>query len=196
MKNKLTILGVILVVITCLCLEANTTTDVDTDIKYMSASWPKRYSSISELANDDRVDLIISGTVVDSQEYQKYAKNGPGWYMKTNYTISINSIHYGKFDEKVIQVHQTGGHREDVLIMFIEDPLMAIDDEYVLFLHKYTSDEYYVVGGPQGRFVINDELIYSLGEFTKNDEVSSLTHNLDTGGVKIDKFVSLLNLSI
>jgi hypothetical protein len=162
------------------------------EIVYLEGMWEKRYSSISNLASDDEVDLIIVGSIIGSEEYKEYALNGPGWFMQTNFTVQISSLLHGSIDSETIHVHQTGGHRDNVLLMFEEDPLMKKGDKCVLFLHEIDKGNYYVVGGSQGRFPIEHNKVYSLGEIVDNDAVSRMTENLKTKGMTIEQFITSL----
>jgi len=53
-----------------------------------------------------------------------------------------------------ITVHQTGGSVNSELLQLDDDPLFHVNEQAVLFLHEYALGQYYVVGGPTGRFGI------------------------------------------
>jgi hypothetical protein len=91
----------------------------------------------------------------------------------TDYAIQVSKVIKGdapKGDKLVVS--QPGGHVElptypggptlKRTLQFEDDPLMEHGQEHVFFLKKAEDGAYFVVGGPQGRFQVNNGKIKSV----------------------------------
>jgi len=166
------------------------------EIVYSSALYKMKYKSIKQLTNDKQVDLIISGKILSEEAYKKYSTSGSGHgLVHTNFTVKVNAILSGDTEGETVQVHRTGGLINNKLYLQEEDPLPIIGDRCILFLHEFEPGNYFVVGGPQGRFPIMNGRIYSLGEVIKEKYVISMTANLKTNGVTLKTFESMMKES-
>jgi hypothetical protein len=118
------------------------------------------YGDIQSLKAD--ADLVALGEVVgctgvDSQQ------TAFGSIHSTDFAFEIESVLHGAAAQSVVVIRQTGGVVGGRTVEFMDDPLMQTGDRYVLFLKEGTSGLYHVLGGPQGRFVVRDERVSSLG---------------------------------
>lgn len=158
-----------------------------TDITYINADWANLYQNIEELTGSS--DLVVKGTIVDSISYE-YKLSEPTFtpLLLTNYTFKIEQVIKGDLDRDLITIKMTGGTLNGRTVVFRGDPLMKKGDTVILFLRKYTPDNYYILGGPQGRFVIQKGKVYSLGEVDKSAE--ALTSHLKTGGISVNQFIN------
>jgi hypothetical protein len=118
----------------------------------LSASWPVLYHDVKSLKLAS--DLIVVGTVQGV---------GPTTLNQglpfTDYTVRIDRVIFdpgARVHGSTILLHQLGGTVNGQQYEVEDDPLLHTGLRTLLFLHEYSSDHYYVVGGPSGRFHIQD----------------------------------------
>jgi hypothetical protein len=115
--------------------------------------------------NDSFVDTVVIGKItrilsVISEPPPK-AASGSLHLAFTDFEFSIERTLKGK-EAGNITIHQTGASGE---FEIRDDPLFLEGEKYVLFLHKYEEGRYFVTGGPQGRFKILGDKVYSMNYF-------------------------------
>lgn len=147
------------------------------------ASWIYRYSGIEELSSD--CDIIAKVKVTSR-------RNGPkmtSQLMSTIFTAKIEDLIYGS-DEKEIDIFMTGGidHEQKIIQEISDDPLMNIGDEFIIFADKNEDGTYTILGGPQGRFVVDNECVYSLREYNSAYSAEGI-NVLSTGGENLNDFI-------
>jgi len=152
---------------------------------YGHTLWPN-YDSIEELALDDTVDYIIYGEVINSSPYKQWIIDDLHYIIVTNYTITVLSTIKGS-EINTIQVHQDGGTIEDKTQIVLSDPPISLNRKVVLFLHEYSPNNCYVVGGPQGRYVVKNDRVYNVGEVT--EVKSSLINEFRIKGQNLTSFI-------
>jgi len=155
---------------------SSTTTKIECD-----ASWVKSYNSIPDLL--DHSDAVVMGKIIESNAYIE--ENG---LVFTDYLIQVEKSLKGE-TEKEILVHQTGGKIDNKIIEIGDDPLFNKEHNMVLFLKEYEKNKYYVLGGPQGRFIIENGKLYSIGEI--DERSATTTKPLHTNGIELDTFLKL-----
>ena len=143
-------------------------------------SYPYEYNNITEMSGDS--DLIINGYVTESKIIGDI--NGHE-LLFTDYTIKVTDVYKGKLSVNEIVVKQTGANVYGLKRQIQEDPLMTKDVTMILFLKEYEKNKYFIIGGPQGRFEIHDDKIYSLGEIHASVEI--MTKHLVTQGISIEE---------
>ena len=121
------------------------------------ASWPIRYATIAEITKD--ADLIVVASVnniVGTREM------GPE-LITTQFELTIDDVIKGSSSSgsKII-IQQTGGTVGEKSIRVSDDPLLQNDIKYILFLREFEPQKYVIVGGPQGRFIIQNGRVYSM----------------------------------
>lgn len=80
----------------------------------------------------------------------------------TDYVMSVKIVLKGTVNTE-LTVRQVGGVLGDVRQEVVDDPLMTVGDQVVLFLRlDPTLGHYGVLSGPAGRFVVKNQLVYSL----------------------------------
>ena len=73
--------------------------------------------------------------------------------------------------------HQTGAQGKQEIT---DDPVFIVEDKYILFLHEYEDGKYFVERGPQGRFMVVNEKVYSMNNILlKAAPVALDVNNLD-----------------
>jgi len=152
----------------------------------IDADWVNLYPNFKELA--DSSDLIIRGVVLDSISYKlELSEPTSAPLLLTNYTIKIEEIIKGYEDSEIINVRMTGGRLDGKVISVRGCPLMKKGETVILFLKRFAKDNYYVIGGPQGRFIIKGGKVYSLGEIYPS--AKKYTSHLKTNGIPIREFI-------
>lgn len=164
-----------------------------TSIIYGSASYPRKYKSIRDLATSNEVDVIVHGTITAAQPYLETTLDGHGQLLNTNYSFNVISLLKGEVSADTIYVHQTGGTLGNLTLVLREDPLMNVGDELILFLHHFKSmeddpNDYYVEGGPQGRFIVYGSKVYGLADLYGTPDVLRMAGHLRTNGLSLSTF--------
>ncbi|MBX6351138.1 MAG: hypothetical protein IRZ11_06475 [Clostridia bacterium] len=118
---------------------------------WLAASWPKSYESVAEMATDASAVVVGTVTAIDAQTV------ADGGIPFTDFAFSVTQVLVGPPLPRTITLHQTGGVRNGGAVELPDDPLMRVGTRYVLFLYEFAPGRFYVLGGPQGRFVLDDE---------------------------------------
>jgi hypothetical protein len=163
-------------------------------ILYGSGSYPRRYENIKDLASSNEVDMIVHGIITEAEPYLKTTLDGHGQLLHTNYSFNVISLLKGEVSADIIYVHQTGGTLGNMTLILREDPPMNVGDELILFLHHFKSREndpndYYVEGGPQGRFIVHRYKVYGLADLYGIPDVQSMVGHLKTNGMCLSNFL-------
>ena len=66
----------------------------------------------------------------------------------------------------------TGGETKDKIVELIDDPLLQVDDEILVFCKKNPDGTYQIMSGPQGRLVYENGRLSSLN--TTNSRVKEV----------------------
>jgi hypothetical protein len=160
---------------------------------YGSASYPRKYKSVRDLATSNEVDAIVHGIITEAEPYLKTTLDGHGQLLHTNYSFNVISLLKGEVSADIIYVHQTGGTLGNMTLVLREDPLMNVGDELILFLHHFRetdpNDYYYVEGGPQGRFIVHGSKVYGLADLYGIPDVLSMVGHLKTNGMSLSNFL-------
>ncbi len=138
------------------------------------------YSGVKELTENS--DYIAVINVKESESF--YYEILP----KTLYTVETTQSIYGETDD--VQLVFTGGVFEDKTVELSDDPLMSIGDSFLVFARKNDDGTYTVLSGPQGRFVIEDDCVYSLNAVDKQlRSANRSSSNIMVDGVPLDDFI-------
>jgi len=161
---------------------------------YGSGSYPRKYKNIRDLATSNEVDMIVHGTITAAQPYLETWLDGYGQLLSTNYSFNVISFLKGEVSADIIYVHQTGGTLGNLTLILREDPPMNVGDELILFLHHFKSmendpNDYYVEGGPQGRYIVYDSKVYGLADLYGTPDVLRMAGHLKTNGLSLSTFL-------
>ncbi|HEX7734608.1 MAG TPA: hypothetical protein VF458_07090 [Ktedonobacteraceae bacterium] len=148
----------------------------------MQANWAMSYSSLHELKHASALDLAVQGTftkIVRTQG-QFAPSNGQDALLSTDFSFAVSKVlldsHHAPGNAPAnFTVHQSGGWLGGTLHQVCDDPLFQAGEEAVLFLHEFQPGQYYVMGGPSGRFEVRGGLVQPV-----NDEGVKLPANLTT----------------
>lgn len=147
----------------------------------MRASWIYNYEDVQELTENSDLIAYVSINTMES-----YEENG---IIKTKYYAEVLNEIYG---EKVrnIEIIMTGGIVDQTIHEVEDDPLMDAKEAFLIFARKNESGTYTILSGPQGRFVVTDNKVYSLN--VADDQVARANQfsNISVNGVDFDLFVS------
>jgi len=152
--------------------------------RVMDVSWTYAYKDINEMT--EKADLVIVGKAISSISYRESAD--PFTSIWTDYTVRGDKVIKGKVDEPNIILHQTGGKIGSETQYIRDDPLIEEGTTMLLFLKQYEPNKYYILGGPQGRFVVEQGKVYSIGELYA--PASATTIRLHTKGIALENFLS------
>lgn len=149
----------------------------------MHASWDRAYSGIEDLIQYS--DIVAQVKITGIKGLEHPLSNA----IVTIYNAEVVTPICGT-DEKEIEILMLGGidYENKIIHESASNPLMNVDDEFVVFLHKNKNGMYSTLGGPQGRFVVDNECVYSLSEY--NSVYSEEGINvLSAGGKNLNDFI-------
>jgi hypothetical protein len=135
------------------------------------------YHNIEELATDS--PLIIIGTVKNLVEtYQEGRRE-----YSSIYQFQVEQVLKGK-KQSTIQVQQMGDPDNYYMTVAKEDPLLQLGERYLLFLDNGVSGRY-VYYGPNSRYQIEDDKVYSMNYVLKDNSYLA-PPMLDINGLSLD----------
>jgi hypothetical protein len=146
--------------------------------RVFSASWEESYRSLDQLTS--AAEFIVVGTVkaeatTDREDFRAGDLEG-GVLVFTDFGFQVTEVLKGAINAESIIVHQTGGRDHGVLMEAEDDPLLEVGAEYVLYLHfDEVGGRYFVVGGPDGRLVVEDGKASSLSQAFPDREISGVS---------------------
>ena len=194
MRKKL----IIAVLISVMALSAVSCTTADDGVDQnqgmiTEVSWAEYYVDIGELC--DTADLIavgeIGGVISESGEKVAEARWGDVMLYTTDFAFQIEQVLKGEGVEEII-LHQTGAAGKQEVS---DDPLFEPGERCVLFLREYEAGKYCVLGGPQGRFMIIDDEVFSMNHVL-TDEIVILSPDLDFAGVDLESVIASVEASL
>ncbi|HLG65772.1 MAG TPA: hypothetical protein VKY19_27880 [Ktedonosporobacter sp.] len=132
----------------------------------IEVSWAKFYGSITELKQATGLDLVVQGTFTAVQgNASSGARNTP---LMTNFSFTISKMlldtHHLSNRSSSITIRQTGGNIGGTVHQVCGDPLFHVGEKAILFLHRSDAGQYFVVGGPSGRFEVHDGLVQPVND--------------------------------
>ena len=182
---------VMLVILLCIPLFSCTTPkeeSIEQTGTLSEASWGHFYNNFGEMYSDSFVDAVVLGEITRVVSVQTEpppkAASGSLHLAFTDFEFKIERTLKGK-EAVLIILHQTGAEGD---FEIQDDPLFKIGEKYILFLHKYEEGKYFVTGGPQGRFKIIVDKVYSMNYILPPESyVPSV--GLDTNAIDLGTFV-------
>ena len=147
----------------------------------MNASWVYNYKDVQELT--EKSDLIA---YVSINSMESYEENG---IVKTKYQAEIVDEIYGE-KTRTVEIIMTGGVVGKTIYELEDDPLMVPNDEFLIFARKNTNGTYTILSGPQGRFVVEGNMVYSLNVAESQVAKANPYSNIKVDGVEKDLFIS------
>ena len=115
-----------------------------------------QYQDLASLKRDS--DVAIRATVVSTSQFQVPGSNIP----TTRAEVQVTRILFSKQTSRLsvgttVGVIQTGGSVNGSVVEVNEDPLFVPGEKMILFLHFIADNNYYVKGGPSGRFEVGSD---------------------------------------
>jgi hypothetical protein len=193
MKRKyLLIAWVFVLVITCTiisCKEIPPQSNNNVQQK-ISVSWADGASDMQGLFTT--ADAVVVGKIGKVVDETNKLLGEPAWgkdYLYySDFEFIIESNLKAEVKNNSIIIHQIGKAGTQELE---DDPLFQSGDSYVLFLREYKPGNYTVLGGPQGRFKIVNDKIYSLNYIYSGNNIQLPTETQINGMSKVE-FLQLL----
>jgi len=124
----------------------------------MGASWAHWYRDTRVLKQAS--DVVVMGTVAGAGRIT--ASTAEPGIVLTDYPFTIDTVvsdPQHRLQGATITIRQTGGIVGTTRYLVEGDPLFEPNERAVLFLHEFGPGQYYVEGGPSGRFVVQNGLV-------------------------------------
>ena len=147
----------------------------------MNASWAYNYKNVQELTEHSDLIAYVSIATMDT-----YEQNG---IVMTKYQANIVEEIYGE-KARTVEIIMTGGVVGKTLYEFEDDPLMSAKDEFLIFARKNVSGTYTILSGPQGRFVVKDDKVFSLNVALSEVRKASPYSSIYVNGMEKEQFIS------
>ncbi len=122
----------------------------------LHALW-ENYPTIRDLAGNS-TDIVV-GQVTDIKRIDDKSQ-----IPTTDYNFRVDSVLKGNANQgETITIRQTGAEGAEIIIELDDDPLLKAGESFVGFLsYSKDFDVYPIVGGPQGRYLLQDDTVNSL----------------------------------
>lgn len=146
----------------------------------MHASWAYNYANVQELTNNS--DLIACISVETGETYDQSG------IVKTKYQVNVVDKIYGE-DIDTIEIIMTGGIVENTIYEVEDDPLMGENEEYMIFARENADGTYTILSGSQGRFIVENNMVYSLNEVNQQVAMANADSNICINGISKEDFV-------
>ncbi len=159
-KSALLVLGLalaLLVVTGCAPASQRSTQSASGQQVFMGASWAESYPDLHSLKNAS--DLVVLGTFTRATQEPQADSHSPVF---TDFDFTVTRILANPKKSGIlgnITIHQTGGTVNGLLYQFDSDPLFQVGEQAVLFLRQYAPNQFFVIGGPNGRFEVKNGLV-------------------------------------
>lgn len=128
----------------------------------MDASWAATYRTVPTLRAAS--DLVVAATIGRIVNVTPSSLRNPPF---TDYAVMISTVVWDPkhlLTGQTIMLHQTGAIVGNARYEMGDDPLFNPGEQVVLFLHQFAPGQYFVVGGPTGRFRVQAGLVYPTGD--------------------------------
>lgn len=149
----------------------------------MTASWSYNYSDLEDLTQNS--DLIALVSVDESNSY--ITDDG---IPMTNYSVLIDTSIYGCSEDETIEIVMTGGPKDGAIYEIADDPLMDIQDNFIVFARKNNDGTYTILSGSQGRMNVENGLVSSLNISDNQVRLYNSGSNISFSSVPIDDFIA------
>lgn len=117
------------------------------------ASWALASVNIGQMAHVATAVAVVEVTQVADVVHQ-------GGLVFTDFSVRTLHVVKGPLPSVFI-IHQTGGPG----FIVTDDPLLQVGAHYVVFLHQYAAGHYFILAGPEGRFIVSSSnRVYSLNQ--------------------------------
>ena len=108
----------------------------------------------------------------------------------TTFDAQVKQLICGN-DEKEIKITMTDGidKTEKKIYELDDDPLMQINDEYLIFANKNSDGTYTTLSGSQGRFEIEGNCVYILNKSNAQVKKANVGSNIKVSGEDKETFI-------
>lgn len=156
------------------------------NITFDEVSWAISYDDLGGVTGAS--DTIVVGQIVGIDSQTRSVLGQPRWGTEylyhTDYKFRVVQVLKGTANGDIL-VRQTGMFGKQELR---EDPLMRVGEQYILFLREWKSGSYSVVAGPEGRFKLINDKVYSM-DIAAPDRNIELPQQLQANGLTKATFV-------
>ena len=121
----------------------------------LASSWARNYRTLADLTR--AADLIVVGEIGG---YVGTVTEGAP--IATEFALDIHHVikdHKRRGGLRTLSLRQAGGATLDRRIAAIDDPLFQKNQRVILFLREFDTGKVVVIGGPNGRFHVENERV-------------------------------------
>jgi hypothetical protein len=156
----------------------------------ISVSWADGAPDMQGLFTTSNAVVVgkIGKVVDETNELLGESRFGKNYMYYTDFEFIIEANLKAEVKNNSIIIHQIGKAGTQELE---DDPLFQSGDSYVLFLREYKPGNYTILGGPQGRFKIVNDKIYSLNYLYSGNNIQ-LPAATQINGVSETEFLQSL----
>lgn len=141
--------------------------------QYIHAIWAENYESLQDLTESSDVISIIKVLDVKDTYYRTEAE-----IPFTEFEVEVITSLKGPDVGETYTVLQTGMESDNFIYEVDSDPLLTIGKEYMIFGYNNELGSVTILGGPQGRFVHENERVSSL-VYAEESAVSLMAETTD-----------------
>ncbi len=147
------------------CGGTGITTHSETD-----ASWANAYPTVAAMGQ--HADVIVVGRVtgIAATGVDTFTGTAQG-VPYTDYDVLVTRWVAGTEASRTVRVHQSGVRHGANTEGIRDDPLLTVGEQDVLFLHRYMTGRYNILGGPTGRFPVKANVVTALSGGIARDGV-------------------------
>jgi len=125
------------------------------ETQYLQVSWAYNYQDIAEISRaSDVVALVKVDGLGRSYEYEGVPFS--------EFKVTVLEGVYGSRTGGSLTILMTGMETNTRVVEVIDDPLMQVGEEFLVFCKANTDGTYQILGGPEGRLVYASGKLNSL----------------------------------
>lgn len=183
MKNKKIILSISVIAVVTICILGINglvnNNKGNQEVSYLSASWNYNYNDIQEISTDSDLIAIVqvNKLISESQEVG---------IPYSTFEVEVIDPVYGCEKGETFPLYMTGSENDKKKIEIIDDPLLEVGQEFLIFTKKNEDGTYKILSGPQGRLEYKDGKLNSLQFVNSNVRENNTYMNIKIKNVEAD----------
>lgn len=155
MKKSISILAVLVLMTVLMTTAVQQNKPKETE--YLSASWNYNYKDIEELSKSSDLIALVKVEKIDDMVVKQEIPF-------TIFSVKVITPVYHTAENATFQIYQTGGEMKEEIVEIVDDPLLQIGDEMLVFCKENSDGTYQILSGSQGRLVYDNGKLNSLNE--------------------------------
>ena len=183
MKNKKIILSISVIAIVTICILGINGLVINNkdnqEVSYLSASWNYNYNDIQEISTDSDLIAIVQVNKLISESQEEGIPY-------STFEVEVIDPVYGCEKGETFPLYMTGSENAQKKIEIIDDPLLEVGQEFLIFTQKNEDGTYKILSGPQGRIEYKDGKLNSLQFVNSNVRENNTYMNIKIENVEAD----------